>query len=205
MSHVFGRFQRVDSWLGQIIWGERGKTLLDALLCSSSTDSPRNAAKARVKDSTGRAQKRHFGAQRLNLAANRGTTGRSGANDPGSTLDSVKTNGPTRSISDIKLAHARQHSPNTDNQITGYIPAPIRISPCTPKSKMRLSKLFEDSSGSGPRRLKPSKVLQALDTCERMSQTKYLGIVALIWSYPSNCFESRYGQGSFATRSSRSF
>ncbi|KAJ3797630.1 hypothetical protein GGU11DRAFT_808887 [Lentinula aff. detonsa] len=126
----------------------------------------RNAAKARVRDSTGRAQKRYFGAQRLNLAANRGTTGRSGANDPGSTLDSVKANGPTSSISDIKLAHARQYSSNTDNHITGYIPAPIRISPCTPKSKMRLSKLSEDSSGSGPRRVKPSKVLQALDTCE---------------------------------------
>ncbi|KAJ3996189.1 hypothetical protein F5050DRAFT_1895223 [Lentinula boryana] len=126
----------------------------------------RNAAKARVRDSTGRAQKRYFGAQRLNLAANRGTTGRFGANDLGSTLGSVKTNGPTRSISDIKLAHARQHSSNTDNQITGYIPAPIRISPCTPNSKMRLSKISEDSSGSGPRRVKRSKVLQALDTCE---------------------------------------
>ncbi|GAW09717.1 protein [Lentinula edodes] len=125
----------------------------------------RNAAKARVRDSASRAQKRYFGAQRLNLAANRGSgmTEKSGVNP---ILDLVQTNGFTKSIPDIKLAHARQNSSNTANQIVGYIPDPIRVSPCTPKSQLRLSKISMDSNHSSSTRIMPSRVLQALDTCE---------------------------------------
>ncbi|KAJ4495165.1 hypothetical protein C8J55DRAFT_554810 [Lentinula edodes] len=125
----------------------------------------RNAAKARVRDSASRAQKKYFGAQRLNLAANRGSgmTEKSGVNP---ILDLVQTNGFTKSIPDIKLAHARQNSSNTANQIVGYIPDPIRVSPCTPKSQLRLSKISMDSNHSRSTRIKPSRVLQALDTCE---------------------------------------
>ncbi|KAJ3829904.1 hypothetical protein F5880DRAFT_142684 [Lentinula raphanica] len=126
----------------------------------------RNAAKARVRDSAGRAQKRYFGAQRLNLAANYGNDRRNNENGPKSYLDIVATNGPTKSITDIKFAHARQHTSNPDPQTMGYIPAPIRISPCTPNSRMKLSKLSEDTSSSSSRRTKSSKVLQALDTSE---------------------------------------
>lgn len=84
-------------------------------------------------------------------------------------LDLVQTNGFTKSIPDIKLAHARQNSSNTANQIVGYIPDPIRVSPCTPKSQLRLSKISMDSNHSSSTRIKPSRVLQALDTCERRS------------------------------------
>ncbi|KAJ3867018.1 hypothetical protein EV359DRAFT_78979 [Lentinula novae-zelandiae] len=125
----------------------------------------RNAAKARVRDSASRAQKRYFGAQRLNLAANRGSgmTEKSGVN---LILDLAQTNGSTKSIPDIKLAHARQNSSNTTSQIVGYIPDPIRISPCTPKSQLRLSKISMDSNHTSSARIKPSRILQALDTCE---------------------------------------
>ncbi|KAJ3846922.1 hypothetical protein EV368DRAFT_88341 [Lentinula lateritia] len=125
----------------------------------------RNAAKARVRDSASRAQKRYFGAQRLNLAANRGSgmTEKFGVN---LILDLVQTNGSTKSIPNIKLAHARQNSSNTAKQIAGYIPDPIRVSPCTPKSQLRLSKISMNGNHTSSAKIKPSKVLQALDTCE---------------------------------------
>ncbi|KAE9401519.1 hypothetical protein BT96DRAFT_604126 [Gymnopus androsaceus JB14] len=52
-----------------------------------------------------------------------------------------------------------------------YIPDPIHISPCTPKSRLKLSKLSDrgTSSGSGGKRIMHSRVLQALDTSEPLS------------------------------------
>ncbi|KAF9075495.1 hypothetical protein BDP27DRAFT_1315142 [Rhodocollybia butyracea] len=125
----------------------------------------RNATKARVKDSTGRAQKRYFGAQRLNLAANRQKLEQSSELEPSD--EHFRKPVPAKSMTDIKFAHAKQNSASTGDLNNGYMPASTRISYCTP-SKSRPSKLPGDAvSTSGGKR--PSKVLQALDTSEPLA------------------------------------
>ncbi|KIK62430.1 hypothetical protein GYMLUDRAFT_84372 [Collybiopsis luxurians FD-317 M1] len=119
------------------------------------TGGRRNKAVARVKDSVGRAQKQHFCAQKLKLKL------------AGRRVEEERS-APKYSISDIQLAHARQNSTNANDQsVVGYIPAPIRVSPCTPESRLRLSKFSESASSSATGR--SSKVLQALDTLEPLS------------------------------------
>ncbi|KAF5392336.1 hypothetical protein D9757_001429 [Collybiopsis confluens] len=111
----------------------------------------KNQAKARVKDSVGRAQKQHFGSQKLKLKL---ANHRSEDEPPA----------PKKSISDIQLAHARHNLKNL-----GYIAHPIRVSPSTPKSKSTLAKFSQAGSSSGSTR--SSRVLEALDTLERTLST----------------------------------
>uniref|UniRef100_A0A0W0EXH8 Uncharacterized protein n=1 Tax=Moniliophthora roreri TaxID=221103 RepID=A0A0W0EXH8_MONRR len=111
----------------------------------------RSAARARAKNTTGCVQKRFFGQQRLNLALRKLEAGLG-----------VRTRIPkSTAISAISFAHAK----NPDN-LPGFIPEPIRVAPCTPTSRSRLSKLNEDEAVSSTR---SSSILEALDTKEPVS------------------------------------
>lgn len=124
--------------------------------------SLRNAAKARSRDTTGRVQKGFFGRQRLDMLSK----GLSANQERTQNLKHVREN----PVSDIGLAHARPKSSvamNEDISLDGFIPAPIHISPCTPKSKARKSKYLSDSASSSSSCPPRSEVLNALDTSER--------------------------------------
>ncbi|KAK7472819.1 hypothetical protein VKT23_000926 [Stygiomarasmius scandens] len=109
----------------------------------------RNAAKARTRDTAGRAQKRYFSRKRLDLAMTKSVLPR------------------PRTILDIDLSHAKC---NTEAFLTdpSFIPDTIHVSPCTPRSLIKLSQLREESDIPDNPSLK-SKVLQTLDSSEPMS------------------------------------
>lgn len=122
----------------------------------------RNAAKARLKDTTRRTQKGFFGRQRLDILA-KGVSAYStwGKQTPDCSRK------PVSLISEIGLAHAFNDAHRTPevNSFTRYsfIPSPIHVSPCTPHLKKTMPH-DEPSSGS---RSHSSEVLDALDTYER--------------------------------------
>ncbi|KAF8813363.1 hypothetical protein BYT27DRAFT_7006401, partial [Phlegmacium glaucopus] len=119
----------------------------------------RNAAKARVKDTTGRLEKTFFGQRRL-CALSKGLS----ASKPMS-----RYNGPLEEslgLADISLSHARQKTPlNNDDFTSSFIPSPIHIAPCTPRSRRRAKKGLEAHSSSS--NISKSAVLDALDVVER--------------------------------------
>lgn len=115
----------------------------------------RNAAKARVKDTTGRLEKSFFGQRRLCAASQAG-----------------RKNIPTEESlggANISLGHAKRTIPPKNDVITSsFIPSPIDPSPSTPRSRRRTNKRLEvhSSSSNVGRR---SKALDALDVSERQS------------------------------------
>ncbi|KAF9231005.1 hypothetical protein BU15DRAFT_82934 [Melanogaster broomeanus] len=112
----------------------------------SCNGSPRNAARARTKDATGRAQKRHFGKQRLAAALCR------------TREDSVHPIKPTLSsvLLEINLAHARRY-------VVVDVPSPAN-------QTLRSVRQHPSSSPDDElRRRNPSKLLVALDTSDHMS------------------------------------
>ena len=114
------------------------------------TKCHRNAAKARVKDTTGRLEKSFFGQRRLCAASQAG-----------------RKNIPTEESlggANISLGHAKRTIPPTSS----FIPSPIDPSPSTPCSRRRTNKRLEvhSSSSNVERR---SKALDALDVSERQS------------------------------------
>ncbi|TFK35554.1 hypothetical protein BDQ12DRAFT_737466 [Crucibulum laeve] len=73
---------------------------------------------------------------------------------------------------DITFAHARKnstyHTQDSDENTRCYIPSPVHVSPCTPRSKEKLRQMGS-TGGSSASRSKSSKVLETLDTTEPIS------------------------------------
>ncbi|KAJ7352358.1 hypothetical protein DFH08DRAFT_990951 [Mycena albidolilacea] len=113
----------------------------------------RNAARARSKDTTGRAQRNHFTRQRRDILS-KGLGGRA-KNDTTS-----NPYGPKVSASDIELSHAKHLAPRFED------PSPVDVSSRSrsPPSKPRNRYHTRSSSGS-----RSSKILEALDTTEPLA------------------------------------
>lgn len=116
-----------------------------------SLDFVRNAAIARSKDKAARTQKRHFSKQRFD------TLSKSLAGN------SFRAASATKDSPDISLAHARGLAECSASQ-TFFIPSPIHVASCTPKSRSWLS---ASSSGSDIES-RPSRLLSLLDSTGRM-------------------------------------
>ncbi|KAF5370814.1 hypothetical protein D9758_002022 [Tetrapyrgos nigripes] len=108
----------------------------------------RNRAKARNRDTVGKAERRFFGQQRFNLAIRRKPSLKSEHQTPSR---------PT-SILDIGFSHAKS---SIQSSLRGYIPDPIHVN-----SRSKLSKLSDDANSSD---IYSSKVLQILDSTEPLS------------------------------------
>jgi hypothetical protein len=132
-------------WLVQTIWVGKGliRLFMQTILISC-TGSPRNAARARTKDAAGRAQKRHFGRQRLAAALCMTREDRIHLSKP--TLSSV--------LPEIDLAHPRR-------DIVVDVPSPANQA----FRSVRLH--LPPSPNDDKRRRNPSKILVALDTSDR--------------------------------------
>jgi hypothetical protein len=120
---------------------------------------PRNAAKARARDSTGRIQKVFLGRRRLDLLSKGiANNQREPSSYTGGEADSDRP--------DIDLAHARQQTDrsHSNHGVTSFIPSPTRLSFCTPKSKKSVSTLMQQYNSGDTQR---SKVIDALDTSDR--------------------------------------
>ncbi|KIK98418.1 hypothetical protein PAXRUDRAFT_134236, partial [Paxillus rubicundulus Ve08.2h10] len=105
----------------------------------------RNAAKARTKDAAGRAQKRHFGRQRLAAALCM------------TREDYLSKPTPSSVLPEINLAHARR-------DIVSEVPSPA-------DQVFRSVRLQSSSSPHDEgRRRNASKILVALDTSDRMCE-----------------------------------
>jgi hypothetical protein len=120
---------------------------------------PRNAAKARAKDFTGRIQKAFFGRRRLDLLS------KGIANNQREPCSYAGAEAEAESDRpNIDLAHARHRSPY--HGVSAFIPSPTRFSPCTPRSTKSTSVLVQqyDSGASSTQR---SQVIDALDVSDR--------------------------------------
>ena len=121
----------------------------------------RNAAKAKAKDTTGRFEKTFFGQRRL-CALSKGLL---------ASKSMQRCNVPLEQrsgLADISLGHARQKIPPSKDVFTSsFIPSPIHISPCTPRSRSRTKRRLEAHSSSS--NTSKSAVLDALNISERQS------------------------------------
>ena len=115
----------------------------------------RNAAKARVKDTTGRLEKSFFGQRRLCAAS-----------------QAMRRNNIPLDQSlggaNISLGHAKRRiPPNNDVIASSFIPSPIDVSPSTPRSRRRTQKRIQAYSSSSD--VGRSKAIDVLDVSERQS------------------------------------
>jgi hypothetical protein len=132
-------------------------------------DTPlRNAAKARSKDTTGRAQKDFFGRQRLNILSKGLIANSRGLDVPAGKRQSEG------SMFDIGLAHAKCNPLTPEVHQHSFIPSPVYVSPCAPKFKSKSFTHYASSSSTGSNRSSSSKVLDALDMSERESCSPFL-------------------------------
>jgi hypothetical protein len=138
----------------QITWVESGTLDDRCQMKNSLTKYHRNAAKARVKDTTGRLEKSFFGQRRLCAASQ--AMGRNN-------IPSEESLGGAN----ISLGHAKRKIPPNDVITGSFIPSPIDLSPSTPHSRRRTKKRLESHSSSS--NVGRSKVLDALDVSERQS------------------------------------
>lgn len=131
-----------------------------------------NAARNRTKDTATRAQKRFFGQQKYkNLSL--------GASGNADMFPTKAANHPGKSLPSIGLAHARQKKglpddeddEEAENKPLSFIPSPIHLHPCTPKSKAKKARLLAATSSASSAELKiqSSEVLELIDTTERAS------------------------------------
>ncbi|KAF8150883.1 hypothetical protein B0H34DRAFT_155043 [Crassisporium funariophilum] len=128
------------------------------MMAMNDISTNRNAAKTRVKDTTSRLQKGHFGRQRLDMLS-KGLSATKPSEKPNS-------NQTTNSgIADITLAHAKhRRQSKEDANIATFVPSPVRVAPCTPRSARQRRRLEAHTSSSNASK---SQVLEALDTSER--------------------------------------
>lgn len=146
-------------WLEQTIWAGKGIFLLDKSLSHIQTPFARNTARAKSKDIVGRAQRRHFGKQRLASALCVTQENRVRPSIP--TLSSV--------LPEITLAHARCDAGTDSGAIYSR-----KVS-----SGDRLYSPTSSNNTTG--RNKPSKVIGALDIADRVYGF-FLIFCALIYS-----------------------
>lgn len=113
----------------------------------------RSAARARSKDTTGRAHKSFFGRQRLEILSN-GLSGVSRRTSRG--------HGPQASAADIGLAHAPRHA-EPEEHVSYTTLTNVSVPPRTPHAESRRSAAGSCSETRGRR----SKVIEALDENDR--------------------------------------
>ncbi|KAJ7236264.1 hypothetical protein B0H12DRAFT_1140511 [Mycena haematopus] len=117
----------------------------------------RNAARARSKDTTGRAHKNYFGRQRLDILS-KGLSGRTHSGE------GLSGHGPRISASNIELSHARRQLEASRIEE----PSPVDRASSraeSPHSRSRNRSHMRSSSGS-----RSSKILEALDTTEPLAR-----------------------------------
>ena len=121
--------------------------------------------KARVRDTTSRAEKTFFGQRRLHVLSK----GLSTSKPQKHSIPREENLGRA----DILFAHARREvPPNSDILGSSFVPSPIHISPCTPRSRRRIKKRLKACPSTSSSNISRSAVLDALDVSERWSTFK---------------------------------
>jgi hypothetical protein len=138
-------------WLAQTIWAESGRSTFWLFFAEIAVqiDVHSNAAKARIRDTATRTQKRFFGRKRLEILGKHLEIGSGRPKSPEKTQKTLKD-----ILSGMNLAHARRQAPSA------------AVEPLQTVHRADLNVSFSPKASTGvpssPR--SSSKIIQALDS-----------------------------------------